>query len=74
MATTKMIAHLVNQQVLHEVIALEILSLFLENPTEDSIEMAADFMIECGQVLTDLSQAGAIAVFDRFKGILHEGE
>lgn len=46
MATTKMIAHLVNQQVLHEVIALEILSLFLENPTEDSIEMAADFMIE----------------------------
>ena len=74
MATTKMLAHLVNQQVLHEVIALEILSLFLENPTEDSIEMAADFMIEWGQVLSDLSQAGAIAVFDRFKGILHEGE
>mmetsp|Transcript_6348 Transcript_6348/g.7284 ORF Transcript_6348/g.7284 Transcript_6348/m.7284 type:complete len:227 (+) Transcript_6348:642-1322(+) len=74
MATTKMIAHLVNQQVLHEVIALEILSLFLENPTEDSIEMAADFMIECGQVLGDLSQQGSIAVFERFKGILHEGE
>lgn len=46
MASIKMIAHLVNQQVLHELIALEILQLFLENPTEDSIEMAADFMIE----------------------------
>jgi pre-mRNA-splicing factor CWC22 len=46
MATTKMIAHLVNQQVVHEVLALEVLSLFLENPTEDSIEMAADLMIE----------------------------
>ena len=46
MASIKMIAHMVNQQVLHEVVALEILSLFLENPTEDSIEMAADLMIE----------------------------
>lgn len=40
-ATTKMIAHLVNQQVLNELIALEILVLFLEDPTEDSVEMAA---------------------------------
>ena len=43
-----MIAHLVNQQVIHELLALQILALFLENATEDSIEMAADFMIECG--------------------------
>ena len=69
-----MIAHLVNQQVLHEVVALEVLSLFLENPTEDSIEMAADFMIEAGQMLTDLTPQGVIAIFERFKGILHEGE
>jgi pre-mRNA-splicing factor CWC22 len=74
MASIKMLAHLVNQQVVHEVLALEILSLFLENPTEDSIEMGADFMIECGQVLTDLTPQGVIAVFERFKGILHEGE
>ena len=43
-----MIAHLVNQQVVHELLALEILALFLENPSEDSIELASDFMIECG--------------------------
>ena len=74
MSSIKMIAHLVNQQVLHEVVALEVLSLFLENPTEDSIEMAADFMIEAGQMLTDLTPQGVIAIFERFKGILHEGE
>lgn len=45
-AAVRMLAHLVNQQVIHEVLALEILSLFLENPTEDSIEMATDFMTE----------------------------
>jgi pre-mRNA-splicing factor CWC22 len=48
MATTKMLAHLVNQQVVHELLALEMLTLFLTNPTEDSVEIAADFMIECG--------------------------
>lgn len=46
----------------------------LETPTEDSVEIACDFMIECGQVMTDLTSAGVNAVFERFKGILHEGE
>jgi len=31
-------------------------------------------MIECGKVLSDLTPAGVNAVFERFKGILHEGE
>lgn len=73
-AAVRMLAHLVNQQVIHEVLALEILALFLENPTEDSIEMATDFMTECGQVLGDITPQGSIAIFERFKGILHEGE
>ena len=48
--------------------------MFLENPTEDTVELACDFMTECGQVLSDLSPAGVNAIFERFKGILHEGE
>ena len=47
-ATTQMIAHLVNQQVVHELIALQMLALFLEDPTEDSVELATEFMIQCG--------------------------
>lgn len=50
------------------------LTLFLENPTEDSVEIAADFMIECGQVLTDITPAGVNAIFETFRSILHEGE
>ena len=73
MATTKMLAHLVNHQVVHELLALEMLTLFLTNPTEDSVEIAADFMTECGQVLTDISPAGVNAIFESFRTILHEG-
>jgi pre-mRNA-splicing factor CWC22 len=46
----------------------------LEDPTEDSVDIACDFMIECGQIMTDLCSSGVNAVFERFKGILHEGE
>ena len=74
MGTTKMLAHLVNQQVVHELLALELLALLLENPTEDSVEIAADFMTECGQVLSEITPAGVNAIFERFRGILHEGQ
>lgn len=66
-SSLKMIAHLINQQVVDELIALQLLSLFLENPTEDSIDVATDFMLECGQVLSDVSPAGVNAIFDRFR-------
>lgn len=38
------------------------------------MEIAADFMTECGQVLTDITPAGVNAIFERFRSILHEGE
>ncbi|KAH9029536.1 MIF4G-domain-containing protein [Lactarius hengduanensis] len=39
-SSTTFIAHLVNQGVAHELIALQILVLLLERPTDDSIEIA----------------------------------
>ena len=60
--------------MVHELLALQILSLFLENPTEDSIELACDFMIECGHVLTEITPAGVNAIFERFRTILQDGE
>ena len=50
------------------------LALFLENPTEDSVEIAVDFMTECGQVLGESTPGGVNAIFERFRSILHEGE
>ena len=60
--------------MLSDVVGLELLLLLLESPTEDSVELACDFMVECGQVLQDISPTGVTSIFERFKGILHEGE
>ena len=43
LATTKFIAHLVNQQVAHEIVALELLTVLLEDPTDDSVEVIHRF-------------------------------
>lgn len=58
MASVKFVAHLVNQQVAHEILALEILTLLLENPTDDSVEVAIAFLKESGQKLTEVSPRG----------------
>ncbi|CAG5122552.1 unnamed protein product [Candidula unifasciata] len=74
LSSTAFIAHLVNQQVAHEVLALEILTLLLENPTDDSVEVAIGFLKECGQKLTEVSPRGINSIFERLRNILHEGQ
>lgn len=58
LAAVKFVAHLVNQQVAHEIIALELLTVLLEKPTDDSVEVAVGFVPECGSILQDLSPRG----------------
>ncbi|XP_059286830.1 pre-mRNA-splicing factor cwc22-like [Lycium ferocissimum] len=74
LATVKFIAHLVNQQVLHELIALELVTLLLDKPTADSVDVAVCFVKECGSMLQDLCPLGLHGIFERFRGILHEGK
>jgi len=74
LAAAKFVAHLVNQQVAHEIISLELLTLLLEKPTDDSVEVAVGFIKEVGSLLQDLSPQGLHSIFERFRGILHEGE
>nr|XP_007148233.1 hypothetical protein PHAVU_006G191000g [Phaseolus vulgaris]ESW20227.1 hypothetical protein PHAVU_006G191000g [Phaseolus vulgaris] len=74
LAAVKFIGHLVNQQVSHEIIALELLTVLLEKPSDDSVEVAVGFVTECGSILQDLSPKGLHGIFERFRGILHEGE
>lgn len=82
-SAVKFIAHLVNQQVAHELLALEILvrgcvvswcmfhrcllmsiagripqSLLLDKPSDDSVEVAVDFVKECGHTLSSVSPQG----------------
>ncbi|KAF5318018.1 hypothetical protein D9619_012257 [Psilocybe cf. subviscida] len=73
-STTTFIAHLVNQSVAHEIIALQILVLLLERPTDDSIEIAVGFTREVGAFLAENSPKANATVFERFRAVLNEGK
>ncbi|KAG1681290.1 hypothetical protein FOA52_007336 [Chlamydomonas sp. UWO 241] len=73
-AAARFLGHLINQGVAHEVLALEMLILMLESPSDDSVEMAVEFTKEVGSHLADVSPSGLNSVFERFRSILHEGE
>ncbi|GAU98157.1 hypothetical protein RvY_09337 [Ramazzottius varieornatus] len=74
LASVRFVAHLVNQTVADEVIALETVTLLLEKPTEDSVEVAIGFLKECGLKLSEVTPKGLNAVFDQLRSILHESE
>ncbi|XP_050772757.1 pre-mRNA-splicing factor CWC22 homolog isoform X2 [Gopherus flavomarginatus] len=63
LTASKFVAHLINQNVAHEVLCLEMLTLLLERPTDDSIEVAIGFLKECGLKLTEVSPRGINDVF-----------
>ena len=42
----------------HEVVALEVLTLLLETPTDDSVEVTIGFLKECGMKLGEVSPRG----------------
>lgn len=73
-ACVKFIAHLVNQRVVHELLALQLAALLLEKLTDDSVELCVAFIQDVGLVLNAVSPQGFNAIFERFRGILHEGE
>jgi pre-mRNA-splicing factor CWC22 len=72
-SSTTFIAHLVNQGVAHEIIALQILVLLLERPSDDSIEIAVGFTREAGAFLQENSPKANATVFERFRAVLNEG-
>uniref|UniRef100_A0A8C9VNP5 Pre-mRNA-splicing factor CWC22 homolog n=1 Tax=Scleropages formosus TaxID=113540 RepID=A0A8C9VNP5_SCLFO len=74
LTASKFVAHLINQNVAHEVLCLEMLTLLLERPTDDSVEVAISFLKECGLKLTEVSPRGINAIFERLRNVLHESE
>eukprot|EP01116_Phalansterium_solitarium_P008837 TRINITY_DN22803_c0_g1_i1.p1 TRINITY_DN22803_c0_g1~~TRINITY_DN22803_c0_g1_i1.p1 ORF type:complete len:774 (+),score=201.26 TRINITY_DN22803_c0_g1_i1:78-2399(+) len=73
LASTNFLAHLANQQVVGVIVPLQIASLLLEKPTEDSVEVAVSFLTECGALLSELSPQGFNGIFESFRNILSEG-
>lgn len=74
LSSTMFIAHLVNQQVVNEMLAAQMLLLLLQKPTDDSVEIAVGLVKEVGQFLSEMNPAIAMAVFDQFRTILHEAD
>ncbi|KAF4465421.1 cwc22-involved in mrna splicing [Fusarium albosuccineum] len=74
LSSTTFLAHLINQQVQHEMLAGQILLLLLHKPTDDSVEIAVGFCREVGQYLEDMQPSISMAVFDQFRNILHEAD
>ncbi len=66
--------HFFVSQLVHELLALELLTVLLGTPTGDSVEVAIEFVKECGFTLQELTPQGLHGIFERFRGILHEGE
>ena len=60
-AASRFLAHLINQQVVHELLALELLTVLLSTPTNDSVEVAIEFVKECGYTLHELTPQGCMA-------------
>ncbi|KAF2022191.1 MIF4G-domain-containing protein [Aaosphaeria arxii CBS 175.79] len=73
-SSSMFLSHLVNTQVVHEIIIAEILLLLLNKPTDDSVEIAVSIMRETGQFLEDMNSAISNAIFDQFRNILHEAD
>eukprot|EP00033_Pygsuia_biforma_P000878 GCRY01001017.1.p1 GENE.GCRY01001017.1~~GCRY01001017.1.p1 ORF type:complete len:862 (-),score=252.85 GCRY01001017.1:67-2652(-) len=71
--TVHFIAHLVNQQVSHEILALEILSLLLESPTSDSVKIAINLFRLVGLLLKEAVPKAFYAIQERLLHIITEG-
>ncbi|KAH7705275.1 pre-mRNA-splicing factor CWC22, partial [Aphelenchoides avenae] len=69
---SKFIGHLANQRVAHEILVLEMLILLMEQPTDDSIEVAITLLKECGEMLTKVTPKGTHAIFERLRSILSD--
>ncbi|CAH8391370.1 unnamed protein product [Eruca vesicaria subsp. sativa] len=74
LSVVKFLAHLVNQRVVTESIALEVIEMLLGEPTEESVEVAGVFVRECGALLLELSPRVLSLVFDVFRRIVQEGD
>ncbi|KAH0273463.1 MIF4G-domain-containing protein, partial [Aureobasidium melanogenum] len=74
LSSTTFLAHLINQQVAHEMLAAQILLLLLNKPTDDSVEIAVGLMREVGQHIEEFNSQIAMAVYDQFRSILHQAD
>lgn len=72
-ARAKFIAHLVNQRVANETLALQVAHLLLSTPSEDSVEIAVQFMAECGAFLEVACPQAMHAILQSLRSLVQDG-
>ena len=75
-AVVLFLGHLFHQNVIHEILILQIITILLDEVTmtDDSVEVAIRLLTLTGQRLLDTSPASIRAVVDRLRTLLHEGQ
>ncbi|XP_012857748.1 PREDICTED: pre-mRNA-splicing factor cwc22-like [Erythranthe guttata] len=75
-ASVRFVAHLVNQRVVNEAIAFELLldNLLFGNPSLDCVEVAVCLVRECGSFLLEASPTELDRVFARLRTVLAKDE
>ncbi|KAG8391405.1 hypothetical protein BUALT_Bualt01G0184200 [Buddleja alternifolia] len=71
--SSKFLAHLVNQTVVYDVLAVNILLLLLGNPESDNVYVAVKFCLQCGSSLLEFSPLIFKEVFKEFNRVLRKG-
>lgn len=72
LSTIKFLAYLIDQNILHERILLQILIRLLENTTDDSVELAIKLINECRQQLSHVNPRELHLVFTTLRSLLNE--
>ncbi|KAI3444879.1 hypothetical protein Pfo_001544 [Paulownia fortunei] len=71
--TSKFLAHLVNQTVVYELLAWDVLMLLLGNPSSDNVEVAVSFCIQCGSSMLDFAPHKLQEILKEFRRLLCKG-
>ena len=69
----KFLAHLFNQRVVSEIVVLQVVTIFLEKLSSDSVKVCCQMLLECGQVMSEESPKGMFFIFERLRQVLQEG-
>ena len=69
----KFFAHLVNQRVISEMIVLQVVTIFLEKLSSDSVKLCCQMLFECGATLSVVCPKGVFFIFERLRQVLQEG-
>jgi pre-mRNA-splicing factor CWC22 len=69
----KFLAHLFNQRIISEVVILQVVTIFLEKLSSDSMKICCQLLFECGATLSEVSSKGVFFIFERLRQVLQEG-